>query len=351
MGSNSSIEWTTHTFNPWRGCTKVSPGCANCYAEAQARRNPKVLGVWGDAGTRVIGSEAYWHLPREWDLAAAEAGGRARVFCASLADWLEDRPDLVAPRARLLSLVRLTPHLDWLLLTKRPELLWPAIEHVYRTTADEPLAAWLADWMTERDVPPHVWLGASAEDQQRLDERSQAICTFPAAVRFLSVEPMLGRLDFTAAFRRVSLQYNGQNGQGQHTAVVTEVPPLIHWVIVGGESGPRARPMHPDWVRSARRQCERFGVAFFFKQWGEWLPYDRDAQPPFWSCAADGHVIDRHSLPEGLSDGKVQDRWLADFDLEETLVVYHRVGKKAAGRLLDGRTWDEFPAPAKMAQA
>src|SRR5688572_29932027 len=128
----TKIEWTAtvrpdgtvspgYTFNPWRGCAKVSPGCTHCYAETLSKRNPAVLGTWGKDGVRAIGSDAYWRQPLAWNRAAKQAGERRRVFCASLADVFEDRPDLVGPRHRLVDLIQLTQHLDWLLLTKRPE--------------------------------------------------------------------------------------------------------------------------------------------------------------------------------------------------------------------------------------
>lgn len=184
----------TIRFNPWRGCTKVSRGCANCYAEAGSKRNPAVLGVWGDAGTRVIASESYWRLPLKWDRQAAKAGERRRVFCASLADVFEDRPELVSPRQRLFRLIGDTPYLDWLLLTKRPENVlrmthdeWcpPVPGHVSQNAGDGHSWKW----------PSNVWLGVSVEDQQRADERIPILLQTPAAVRFLSCEPLLGPLD------------------------------------------------------------------------------------------------------------------------------------------------------------
>src|SRR5262249_10541241 len=116
---NTRIAWTHHTLNPWRGCTKVSPGCTHCYAAELAKRNPAVLGRWGPGGPRVIASEAQWRNPLKWDRKAKAAGKRPRVFCASLADIFEARPELESPRARLFDLIAATPNLDWLLLTKR----------------------------------------------------------------------------------------------------------------------------------------------------------------------------------------------------------------------------------------
>jgi protein gp37 len=218
---DSKISWTHHTFNPWRGCSRVSPGCVNCYAETMSHRNPAVLGEWGPNGTRVVASESMWRQPVKWDREAREAGQRRRVFCASMADVFEDRPDLIDPRRRLFKLVRATPNLDWLLLTKRPENVSRLIRG--------------GEW-------PNVWLGTSVEDRKRLwrlDELRAARQQVP--VRFVSAEPLLedlGEVDLTG----------------------------INWLIVGGESGPDFRPMDHAWARSLLRQCREAGVAFFFKQ-------------------------------------------------------------------------------------
>src|SRR5262245_38941981 len=157
MGKETNIQWCDHTFNPWRGCTKVSPGCQHCYAETLAARNPKVLGVWGPHGTRVIASESMWREPLKWNKKAEIAGVRRRVFCASLADVFEDRPELVEPRYRLWRLIVNTPYLDWLLLTKRPE-------NAGRMLADGGSLPGILGF-------PSIWLGVSVEDQQRADER------------------------------------------------------------------------------------------------------------------------------------------------------------------------------------
>lgn len=331
MGKDSAIEWTHHTFNPWRGCTKVSPGCEHCYAERGSKRNPKLLGVWGDEGTRVIAAETYWWQPLRWNELAKAAGERHRVFCASLADVFEDRPELYDPRYRLFELIEGTPDLDWLLLTKRPENIQRMIP---------------SKW--HEKPQPNIWLGTSVEDQQRADERIPHLLKCPAVVRFLSVEPLLGPIRFRrmiADETERDLLDGIDRTTTQHLAVpeVTIGVGIIHWVIVGGESGGNARPMHPNWVRSIRDECLAIGPAFFFKQWGEWLPYDMDAQPPFWSSAADGHVIDGHIFPDQLSDGDPVEGWLADMDPHASPAVWHRVGKKSAGRFLDGRQWNELP--------
>lgn len=335
MGQDSKIEWTHHTFNPWRGCTKVSPGCANCYADTLSKRNPAILGEWGPNGTRVVAAESYWGKPYSWDHDAHCAGQRHRVFCASLADIFEDwtgpvtahpglrwidiagkwqKTDLhigknlvtlADARRRLFHLIAKTPNLAWLLLTKRPENVKPM-------TAAE----WGNRW------PPNVWLGTSVENQEQADKRIQELLKVPAAIRFLSCEPLLGPVDLRSigpekwdALLGWKDAANNERGWANTSR--------IHWVIAGGESGHRAqriRPMHPDWVRSIRDQCQAAGVPFFFKQWGEWLP----------SAQGEWSKIGRRSnYPHQVIQPGHQHMF--------------RVGKKAAGRLLDGREWNEFP--------
>lgn len=283
MGVATKIQWTDHTFNPWRGCTKVSPGCTNCYAETLSHRNPKVLGVWGDSGTRVVASESMWHEPLKWDREAREAGERRRVFCASLADVFEDRSELNVPRARLWSLIAKTQSLDWLLLTKRPENVRRLLS---RFSADTDETAWeifCGGW------PSNVWLGTSVEDQRRADERIPELLKIPAAVRFLSIEPLLGPIALRrgvhgwidrgpspAAALGAILGHNDAYSGG------TLLPPMpgIDWVIVGGESGPNARPCDLAWIRSIRDQCRAAGVACFIKQLGAVVTEDGEALFP-----------------------------------------------------------------------
>lgn len=261
---DSKIQWCHSTFNPWRGCTKVSPGCANCYAEKQSRRNPKVLGVWGDQGTRVIAAESYWRMPLTWNREAAAAGERHRVFCASLADVFEDRPELVAPRVRLFHLIQETPHLDWLLLTKRPE-------NVIRFRGGDGVPR---SW--PENMPPNVWLGTSVEDQKRADERIPHLLQVPARVRFLSCEPLLGPVDLT---RLCHGKVNSLTGDlCSNGGEWLEQGPSVSWVIAGGESGAGARECNIGWIRSLRDQCQAAGVAFFCKQLGR-APYV-DHSPP-----------------------------------------------------------------------
>ena len=193
MGATSKIQWTTHTFNPWRGCTKISEGCKFCYAEAMSKRNPGVLGTWGDQGTRVIASEAKWREPIRWDEAAELALERPRVFCASLADVWEHRAELNEPRSRLFGLIDATPNLDWLLLTKRPENHW---SYTVRSYDPENKMYWGQTKRTRIGiVRPNVWNGTTCEDQENAERRIDNLIRIPSLIRFLSIEPMLGPVD------------------------------------------------------------------------------------------------------------------------------------------------------------
>lgn len=267
--TNSGIEWTTHTFNPWRGCTKVSDGCKNCYADTLSKRNPKSLGIWGPRGTRVIASEAYWREPLKWNAAAKAAGARHRVFCASLADVGEGEDtmpagawiDVQMARIRLSHLIMDCDHLDFLLLTKRPENM---------------------PRLFDRVILERAWVGTSVENQQAADERIPHLLKCPAAVRFLSCEPLLGPIDFMNA--------DGDRFRGGMTGA-------IHWVIIGGESGPGARPCNVDWIRSIVSQCKAAGVACFVKQLGAW-PFD-----PSWH--GDGTPAGSRMTPNDKKGGDI----------------------------------------------
>lgn len=241
MAENSSIEWTDSTFNPWVGCSKVSPGCQLCYAKRlMDDRFGRVN--WGPSGTRERMSDAYWRKPLTWNRAAGNTGTRMKVFCASLADVFEDRDELVPWRADLFELIEATPNLDWQLLTKRPELVLDMVP-----------ASWLTEW------PAHVWMGTSVEDQQRAWERVPALLEIPAPVRFLSCEPLLGPLYLDGWFLEFA--------EVEHVEV--EPTGAISWVIVGGESGPGARPLETEWVERIIESCRFATVPVFVKQLGE----------------------------------------------------------------------------------
>lgn len=221
MADKTLIAWTDRTFNPWLGCTKVSAGCDHCYAETLAR-NRMGLSIWGPGANRNVTSANYWKQPLRWNAEAERAGQRLRVFCGSMCDWAEKHPVADATRPRLWDLIRRTPWLDWLLLTKRPG-------RIPRCLPPD----WGEGW-------PNVWLGTSIENMD-VAYRADHLRAVPAAIRFVSYEPALGPLD--------DLDLTG-----------------LHWVIYGGESGPGYRQHDVQWARTMRAKCDAAGVAFFYKQ-------------------------------------------------------------------------------------
>ncbi|WP_131753724.1 phage Gp37/Gp68 family protein [Burkholderia vietnamiensis] len=343
MSENTKIEWCDHTFNPWEGCQKVGPGCGHCYAEARNARFAGGTAVnWGPGAPRRRTSPANWRKPISWNARPflqcracgwrgdqpGSANGlvvcpevrcasfnlviaRRRVFCASLADVFDNAVD-PAWRADLFDLIEKTPNLDWLLLTKRIGNVLPMISETAARRFD-------LDCLHEPRLPDNVWLGATIVDQVEADRDIPKLLAVPARVRFLSMEPLLGPVDLRQA----------------HIAPVKL--PRVDWVIVGGESGPGARPMHPDWARSLRDQCAAAGVAFHFKQHGEWAPGSGDFGAGRFETAAiahNGHVVaGGYRVEDYLRGAASGDGW----------AMVHRTGKRTAGRLLDGHTHDEFP--------
>lgn len=325
MSENSKSEWTDRTWNPVRGCNRISEGCRNCYAERMAARrlpglNSPTTGqpfaVMTPSGPRWTGNV---ELIESKLLEPLTFGGKdCRVFVNSMSDLFHaDLPDEAIDR--VFAVMALTPHITYQVLTKRAERLNryfrdPAEVNQRRYQALMDNRIWGPDsrrsvlaegdgrlrsraWTTKNTFAtlPNVWLGVSVEDQATADERIPHLQTTPAAVRFISYEPALGLIDISRYL------------EPHWTA--------INWVICGGESGPGARPMHPDWARSVRDQCQAAGVAFFFKQWGEYA--------------------------ESRPRGEAAKRMMADPIFGGLQMI--RVGKTKAGRELDGRTWDEFP--------
>lgn len=285
MSEKTKIPWADSTWNPWRGCSVVGPGCDNCYARKWGKR----FGVdWGDDAPRVQGSEANWQLPFRWNRKpwicgecgeAHSVGGwcgscrthgnpwhRRRVFSLSLGDWLD--PKVPVPwLARMLDTVRRCENVTWILCTKRPQLfnrrvldaqLWMIDQcrtlgspnnHEWAQTA-----AWLAHWRPADIVPPNVWLLASIENQQAADERIPHLLRIPAVVRGLSLEPLLGPVDIE---RWLVDPKNHRN-----------TPVRLDWLIVGAERGPGARPCDPRWIYSIIHQGLEAGVPVFVKSLG-----------------------------------------------------------------------------------
>lgn len=361
----SKIEWCDSTFNPWMGCTKVSAGCTNCYAEAlMDKRYGKVQ--WGPTGTRVRTSAALWRQPLLWQkqadsfmecpacgwrgvaqslvcLMCGENGvglkpARRRVFCASLADVFEDNPQLTRWRADLFEHIVYTPSLDWLLLTKRPENILPMATQVVEDcllSGRPKTAVAVGRWLRHgAEYLPNVLSGTTVENQATADDRIPELLKVPGR-HFLSCEPLLGPVNLDRYFGllpgkqwaeclcdvidpadRPCLTCEARQGLGAASG--------IHWVIAGGESGSEARPMHPAWARSLRDQCVSAGVPFHFKQWGEHYP------------------MGQRQLT-GRAQNYPTSMTVSTISWDGGRVDFWRVGKKAAGRLLDGVEWSQFP--------
>ena len=281
MGKDSRIEWTHHTFNPWWGCVKVSAACDHCYAETWAKR----LGeqVWGPKSERRFFSDAHWKEPLRWNKEALETKTRRRVFCASMSDVFENRVDLIPHRLRLLDLIEKTPQLDWLLLTKRIHLVRKQLPKGY-------------------EFPKNVWLGATVENQEVADKRIKYLLGFESpSVRFLSCEPLLGKIDLRKYLRL-----------GSHGT-------RVDWVIAGGESGAGSRAMEPAWPTDLQSQCSAVGVPFHFKQWGHWAPLELVSD-----------VLKKHTAIQVVRRNGSE-------------VSLAAIGKGKSGRQLLGTHWDQFP--------
>ncbi|EEE38310.1 phage Gp37Gp68 [Rhodobacteraceae bacterium KLH11] len=409
MGNQSKIEWTERTWNPIVGCSLASPGCTNCYAMRMAYRLSKNPGTPQYHGTAKManGKPVFTGKLNLAENALLEPLRRkvpTTYFVNSMGDLFhEDMPDEWIDR--VFAVMALCPQHTFQVLTKRadrmleyvsclPDCLEPFAWSPERLEKEAKAIGmtlgWDHDVMANRayeamqDWPlPNVWLGVSVEDQRRANERVPQLLQTPAAIRFISAEPLLGPVDLRkwlsgcyecaetcghrvahctdeercsdcgAEVGAPGKPFNGEHCPncggyleavcehcGSHMVCDHPDTPNIDQVIVGGESGPNARPMHPDWARSLRDQCKAAGTAFFFKQWGEWVPWEPRTEP-LWS-SQNLRTDDRHVL------------FPADFDLssdwddglgllEYGHVAFQRVGKKAAGRVLDGCEWNEMP--------
>lgn len=342
----SNIEWTDETWNPLAGCTRASEGCDNCYAavmswrlgamakaDIAAGRDPgrkaKYIGVATRNGHGVAAFNGKINLdyealtqPRRWKKPRM-------IFVNSMSDLFHHNvPDSFV--ARMFEVMAETPRHTYQVLTKRPERM----------------AAWCkANYSS--GLPLNVWVGTSVENQKAADERVPHLIKIAAWVRFLSCEPLLGPVNLDPWLRPV-----------RHVLIDGEaepelMEPQIGWAIVGGESGPRARPMHPRWAQGLRDQCQEAGAPFFFKQWGEWIPMNHLDN-------ADDYLVDARVYPNDYpadmrfkkyrvqigflhDDGVFCGDGLAQRVPSQNVMMMYRVGKKAAGRLLDGREWNEFP--------
>lgn len=320
MAEQSKIEWTDHTFNPWEGCQKVAIECDHCYAEA---RDQRFTGGthWGPKAPRRRTSAQNWRKPRQWQRQAQTFfdahGRRQRVFCASLADVFDNAVD-PAWRDDLWALIRECDQLDWQLLTKRPQNIAKMLP---------------ADW---GDGWPHVWLGTSAGTQKTAELNIPHLLAAPAFVRFVSAEPLLGPVNLSHLSLRGGTVLDALRGEEMESFTGQTFsgpgPRRLHLVICGGESGPKARPMHPDWARNLRDQCHAAGTSFFFKQWGEWGPDDfiQTNAKSVW-LSPDGTTIDGGILEVQAAD------------CVKPVILTVRLGKARSGRMLDGQEWDGMP--------
>ena len=340
----TKIEWATHVWNPVVGCSIVSPGCTNCYAMAQAahiqrltKGNTHYAGTTREVNGHTVWTgklqqapDHIWTMPLTWKKPR-------RIFVNSMGDLFhESVPDAWIDRAFVV--MALSPQHTFQILTKRAKRM--------REWVSE---KWEANWGPIHDICerqgiespgisetwplPNVWLGVSAEDQARADERIPDLLSTPAAIRFVSAEPLLGPIDFKPREYSEQCIRCGEGPDAPHNHPDGYRNRGLDWIIVGGESGPQARPMHPGWARSIRDQCAAAGVPFFFKQWGEW-------------SATLGHFTgnidfdpERQEQPLRATQSQV----LLAHEIRPGRTLLERGGKKRAGRLLDGRTHDAMP--------
>lgn len=378
MSDHTNIEWCDSTFNPWIGCTKVSPACDHCYAERLDGRGIFGGAHWGPGVPRKRTSAENWRKPAQWNSkpfcecmscgwrgekiatlqahnpdgfyppvsvasACPECGeptlkaARRRVFCASLADMLDNESELEW-FVDALDLWRFCGNIDWLVLTKRIGNLRPRLREALvfaKASGRTELAAWIEGWLAGHP-PTNVWIGATICNQQEADRDIPKLLAVPAAVRFLSIEPMLGAVDLTPAFLpcRNAEDTIMDPSTGAHeccsecdyTGIGNEMG--VDWIIAGGESGPQARPAHPDWFRCLRDHCKDAGVPFLFKQWGEWAPVGQ--------IADDETAFQRVGREVSRGDYR-------NYHQSQDQQEFARIGKSVAGRLLDGVTHNGFP--------
>jgi protein gp37 len=294
--AKTKIEWTDVVWNPVTGCSKVSEGCRNCYAESLARRFRKDFKPWTapNAAHNVRLHPERLEQPLRWSKPR-------RVFVNSVSDLFHEQvpPDFIAE--------------VWRVMRKAPRHIFQVL-----TKRSERMAAFLR---SGDEILPNIWLGVSAEDQPTFDKRVKYLLQTPAAKRFVSLEPLLGPVDTSAALWETCWEsHDGECCEG----------PSLDWVIVGGESGPGARPCHPDWIRHISAQCQAAGTSYFFKQWGEFAPEGPLRARKIWTDRQGRIVSQGQEMPKGADSS---DGWQ----------VMYRVGKKRAGNVLDGKVWEEMP--------
>jgi protein gp37 len=358
----SAIEWTEATWNPIVGCSILSPGCTNCYAMKMGARIQKMNRTGGtnsnyvnhyDGTTKSVKGNVVWtgklaRAPRKLFQMPLSRKKPTTFFVNSMGDLFhEDVPDEWIDE--VFAVMALAPQHTFQVLTKRADRMQYYMKLLYpRSHAVAKAAVHLGVWDDADSIYdnverllhaplPNVWLGVSTERQQEWDDRTEHLRQTPAAVRFVSAEPLLGPIEMRLAATSYGFPQHIDRRGNAHG-----LPHWLHWVIVGGESGPGSRPMHPAWARSLRDQCLAAGVPLFFKQWGEWVPqlgaidlYEFGEVSRRRWVAWDGEQWDYWDRPA----------WCDDIGAPEDCLV--KVGKKAAGGMLDGKLHNEFPARAE----
>lgn len=321
MAQATTIEWTTHTFNPWIGCQKVSPACRYCYAETDAFVRFGKVKDWHTDRQKT--SDATWDDVLVWNKDAEGASVRPRVFCASEADVFDDSPNILpAWRQALWDLIERTTNLDWQLLTKRPH-------NIARLVPTK--------WMT--GFPQNVWVGVTAENQEWANTRIPILLTIPAVVRFISAEPLLGSLDLTTWLKVEALDDHLRHKSADDG---------LQWVITGGESDARARVTHPAWFRTVHSDCRRHGIPVFFKQYGSYLGIevvaDKQGRPTY---EVPAHFGGAHRILIASGPGRAFSQLTSApeqhpaFGVGAVLAI--EGSKKETGHTIDGVTYRAFP--------
>lgn len=331
MSQNTNIEWTDATWNPIRGCSRVSEGCRNCYAEKVAKRfsghdqpYEGLIAKSGQWNGRIKVADHLIDEPLKWKKSR-------RIFVNSMSDLFHENVDEETILAIFTTMAKATQH-TFQILTKRPQRMCNILQK------------WESSGLTLREGHgirlTNVWLGVSVENQQAAEERIPALLQTPAAIRWVSAEPLLGPLDLTAICYERTATY-----EDILDALFCEDDPedchpigtaTIDWVVAGGESGAGARSLHPDWIRSLRDQCTNSRVPFFFKQWGEWLPGEAIPGRTVYARCDNGADFTH-------TGNKRRDNFGTHSDKHSGPLISLRIGKKNAGRMLDGKIWNQFP--------
>jgi protein gp37 len=335
VASKTNIEWTDFSWNVLRGCSRVSEGCRNCYAESVANRfkgpgqpYEGLIAVGGQWNGKIRVVDHLLNQPLRWRKPR-------RIFVNSMSDLFHENVPF-DEIYKIMMVMQKAKHHSFQVLTKRPDRML----EFFRSRGSECMKIFA-------DVMPNVWLGVSVEDQAAADERIPLLMQTPAAVRWLSIEPLLGPLDLTA--------FLGASGIGRNLDALSNagvnpgalIPSKIDWVVVGGESGANARPMHPSWARALRDQCQAAGVPYFFKQWGEWRPIcqgeSQEVLDELWGrhCTVPKLCLHNNGQHTSITGPGAWQQSTAP-------VLAFKVGKKAAGRQLDGREWNEYPGQEQI---